>query len=55
MKSPQWYSFTKLVAVILARVDAAKPVVPEVQAAWAAPETHERIRGYLERTVGRKR
>ena len=25
------------------------------QAAWSAPETHERIRGYLERTVGRKR
>lgn len=28
--------------------------VDEIDAAWAAPETHEHIRGYLAKTIGRK-
>jgi enoyl-CoA hydratase len=54
---PEAFALVKrqLRAPLLARVAAARPIAGEIQAAWAAPEARERIRGYLARTVGKKR
>jgi enoyl-CoA hydratase len=56
-RPPDAFALTKsqLLAPLLARVAAAQPCLDQVRAVWSAPETHQRIREYLARTVGQKR
>jgi enoyl-CoA hydratase len=52
---PEVFRMTKqaLRAPTVARMDAAAEYDRGVQAVWAAPETHARIRAYMERTMRR--
>jgi enoyl-CoA hydratase len=55
--APAAFALTKrqLAAPLLARIAAARPHDAEVRRVWMAAETHDRIRDYLARTVGKKR